>query len=365
MLRSLHLSLLLLLCLVFVGPLDVHAQQRKPDLGPIPVTASDASWGKASAPVTLVMFTDLQCPYCKRLDATIDELKQDYGPKQLRVVIKHMPLPFHKQARSAAEAALALRKLKGDAAFFQFTTAAYGALRGGSWEDVARTIGVTPAKLQRVMDTGTPGKQVDDDLALAKKIGVRGTPNCFVNGVRLNGAQPKEKLVEVIDQQLAAARPGQKELQAARGQADAQRQQGPRAERRHDHGVEGARRCLADRRAQVGARDDGRLLRVPVPVLRAARAHHPPARATIWQAAAGGLQAQPPALPQASRARRPAHHGGLRPPRLGRLLGGPRQALRQQSEPHRCRSGAAGGGSEAEPGDHHAGHPRPEAQAAD
>ncbi len=212
-----HLSLLLLICLVVLGPLDVRAQPQAPDLGPVPVTSSDPSWGDDTAPVTMVVFTDLQCPFCQRIDLTIGELEQDYGPKQLRVIYKHLPLPFHKQARPAAEAADALRRLRGDDAFYKFTTEALSTLRSGSWQDVAKTVGVDSRKLQRLINTGTPGKKVDQDMALAKQLGVRGTPNSFINGLRFSGAQPKAKFVEVIDQQLAAATALRRKGVAAKG----------------------------------------------------------------------------------------------------------------------------------------------------
>src|SRR4030095_1796802 len=86
---------------------------QKADAGPRPLSAQEAARGSASAPVTLVVFTDLECPYCQKLHGTIEDLEHQYGSK-LRIVYKHMPLPMHKQARPAALAAEAVRKLKGE-----------------------------------------------------------------------------------------------------------------------------------------------------------------------------------------------------------------------------------------------------------
>ena len=89
------LSLALVFALALTGWCDVHAA---PDPGPIPVSAADASWGDADAPVTIVHFSDLQCPFCKRAFDTVEALQTKYGPKKIRVVFKHFPLAFHKQA---------------------------------------------------------------------------------------------------------------------------------------------------------------------------------------------------------------------------------------------------------------------------
>jgi len=71
----------------------------------LPVGSDDPVWGSATAPVTIVEFSDLQCPFCSRVQPTIKSLQAKYGPNQLRVVFKHNPLPFHDHARPAAKVA--------------------------------------------------------------------------------------------------------------------------------------------------------------------------------------------------------------------------------------------------------------------
>src|SRR4051794_11950623 len=74
----------------------------QPSSTQIPVGTDDPVWGAPTAPVTIVEFTDLECPFCARVAPTIEVLKQMYGPAQLRLVFKHNPLPFHAHARKAA-----------------------------------------------------------------------------------------------------------------------------------------------------------------------------------------------------------------------------------------------------------------------
>lgn len=217
--KFLPLSILWVAALAIIGIGDVHAQAPVRAVGgPIPITAEDASWGSAAAPVTLVTFTDLQCPFCGRLHGTIEELKKDYGPAKLRVVTKHFPLAFHKQARPAAEAADAVWRLHGGRGFDKFVEDAFTTLRGpqaGTVSDVLRAIGVPEPSVKRL--AAKSAEKVDSDVELGKAIGVEGTPASFINGVFLSGAQPKKALAEEIDKQLAeAARLAQQGVPSAR-----------------------------------------------------------------------------------------------------------------------------------------------------
>jgi len=200
--------LLLTAALTLLGP-DVRAQRAVAAAGPIPVSAQDPSWGHSRAPVTVVVFSDFQCPYCKKLSATVEQLERRYGPRKLRVVYKHFPLPFHKKARPAAEAAAAIYHLAGNAAFWRFAHHAFSTLSrsGGQndWRGAARAASLDVAKIERRLGRGKAAAKIDADIALGKRIGVRGTPASFVNGVLLSGAQPESKFVTVIDEQLAAA----------------------------------------------------------------------------------------------------------------------------------------------------------------
>src|SRR6478609_4854692 len=91
----------------------------------LPVDSDDPVWGSATAPVTLIEFSDFQCPFCSRVQPTIKTLQAKYGPSQLRVVFKHCPLPFHEHARPAAKVADAVLHQGGSSAFYAFLDLAF------------------------------------------------------------------------------------------------------------------------------------------------------------------------------------------------------------------------------------------------
>ncbi|MFS8071457.1 MAG: DsbA family protein, partial [Byssovorax sp.] len=177
------------------------------DLGPVPVTAADPAWGNANAPVTIVEFSDFQCPFCDRLNSTLEQLRKMYGPTRLRIVWKNNPLPFHKHARDAAETAMALHEKGGSSWFWQFHDAVFRKRLTGL-EVLAESYqftGLDPQQVSALVARGTAARKVDDDMALAKQIGATGTPASFINGVFLSGAQPVDAFSKIIDEQLVAA----------------------------------------------------------------------------------------------------------------------------------------------------------------
>src|SRR6478609_12142280 len=175
----------------------------------VPVSAADPQWGSVDAPVTVVEFSDFQCPFCSRVVPTLEQLKKKYGPTQLRIVFKHNPLPFHERARPTAETAAAVFMLAGSEAFFAFHDLAFAnqaSLSQENFEDWATKAGVQAPALRAWLASGRAGQKVDDDMRVAKAVGAFGTPAFRINGVTFSGAQPLDKFVEVVDQQLAAAK---------------------------------------------------------------------------------------------------------------------------------------------------------------
>lgn len=205
---------------VAVGPSVVAADPAPPsgvlavDEGRLPAGASDPSWGSPTAPLTLVIFSDFQCPFCARHAQNVDELKRRYGPETLRVVYKHNPLDFHEDAYDAAAIGAAVHQLGGDAAFWAYHDAIYAP--GGNLREmgalVERALGaaarVAPLSADQVVATAKErgSAKVDADLKLGQRFGVRGTPASFLNGVFISGAQPLEELVRLHDAELVAAR---------------------------------------------------------------------------------------------------------------------------------------------------------------
>ncbi len=168
----------------------------------VPIEDDDAVWGSRLAPVTIVEFSDFQCPYCGKAELTIDALKAEYGKDRLRVVYKHEPLPFHPNARPAAEAAAAIRALGGDDAFWRFHSLAFHnqtALSPASYEDWAQRSGVNLQAFREAVSSGRFADVIVRDQKAGDKLGVNGTPAFFINGISLGGAQPIEKFREVIN----------------------------------------------------------------------------------------------------------------------------------------------------------------------
>ncbi|NUO49075.1 MAG: thioredoxin domain-containing protein [Polyangiaceae bacterium] len=174
----------------------------------VPVTSNDPMWGSRSAPVTIVLYSDYECPFCSKVEKTFDALKEKYGPQKLRIIWKNNPLPFHKNATPASEAANTVFKLGGNDAFWKFHKVAFEnqkALTPENFATWAAEAGVDKAKFMESFNKKEFASKVAEDLAAGKAVGVRGTPASFINGVFLSGAQPQNKFEEIIDKELAEA----------------------------------------------------------------------------------------------------------------------------------------------------------------
>jgi protein-disulfide isomerase len=195
-----------------------YAAPPPPDSGPdedqeppntiwkVPVGKSPAK-GPATALVTMVEFSDYQCPFCKRAQSTVDELMKRYAGK-LRVVFKHNPLPFHQRAMPAANFALEVRAEKGDKGFWLATQRLFE--KNPNLEDddllaIARELKVNEFRVKNALAKLPFKNAIQDDVDLADDVTASGTPVFFINGRKLSGAQPIEKFSALIDQELAAA----------------------------------------------------------------------------------------------------------------------------------------------------------------
>jgi protein-disulfide isomerase len=175
----------------------------------VPISSKDPVWGSRNAPVTLVIFSDFQCPFCSRVEATITQLKEKYGKDKLRVVWKNNPLPFHPNAKPAALAAEAVFRLGGSNAFWKFHDTAFANqkdLGPEKYEQWAGEAGVDKVKFKEMLGKPELASKLDADMAVGKAAGVTGTPASFINGIFLSGAQPVDKFTAIIDEQLAAAK---------------------------------------------------------------------------------------------------------------------------------------------------------------
>ena len=174
----------------------------------VPVDAKDPKWGAESAPVTLVQFVDLECPFSARAALTLEALKHQYGPEKLRIVFKSNPLPFHKRAPMAHDAALAVYALSGPDSFERYKGLIFShrsEISQAKLEEWAEQVGIPALSLKQELLSGRPTAHVVADQEIAAELGLIGTPEFFINGVSLSGAVPADEFVKIIDAELGAA----------------------------------------------------------------------------------------------------------------------------------------------------------------
>ena len=180
----------------------------EPSSREIPVGGADARWGSPSAPVTLVEFLDLECPFCAKVQPTLQALMREYGAEKLRVVWKHDPLPFHEHARAAAAAAQAVLELAGPDTFRRYAELLFrfqSTLDDASLARFAEEVGVASTALfARARAPHVAGK-IDADIELGRRLGETGTPAFRINGASIEGSRPIEEFRAVVDQELAEA----------------------------------------------------------------------------------------------------------------------------------------------------------------
>jgi protein-disulfide isomerase len=171
------------------------------DIGDAPIT------GGENAKVTMVIFSDFQCPFCGRAAATESAIRKKYGNK-IKVAFKHFPLPMHKDAVPASEASMCVYE-QGHDKFWKFHDIAFAAqdkLDPENLAKVAKQSGADEKKFKECFDAHKYADFVKKDQAYGEKLGVRSTPTFFINGQLLSGALPIEQFSEVIDDELANAK---------------------------------------------------------------------------------------------------------------------------------------------------------------
>ncbi len=160
--------------------------------------------GRSDALITVVMWTDYQCPFCKRVQPTVEQVRQHYG-KKLRVVMKHNPLPMHNRAMPAALAAEAAGR---QGKFWEMHEKLYQdprALTDENIERYATELGLSMKKFRRDLQDSKLADRIKAEQAQGSKLGARGTPAFFINGRFLSGAQPFDAFEALIDEELEVA----------------------------------------------------------------------------------------------------------------------------------------------------------------
>ncbi len=169
----------------------------------VPVGSSPER-GSKTAKVTVVQFSDFQCPFCSRVEPTVTQIEKDYG-KDIRVVWKNNPLPFHPNATPAAMAAMAAGEQGKFWEMHDKIFADQAHLDDATYEKYANELGLNINKWKAAITAKKAEPSIKEDMALAERLGARGTPSFFINGRPLRGAQPVEQFKAVIDKEIETA----------------------------------------------------------------------------------------------------------------------------------------------------------------
>jgi protein-disulfide isomerase len=183
-------------------PPDPDAEILDTDDGPIPIDRLDPQQGPRDAHCVLVVFSDFQCPFCKDMADVLARLRRDL-PKQTRLVFKHLPTPMHYHARAASVAAQVVFLEAGTDAFWRFHDRAFAHQHEidesvlAAW---AREEGV-PA--EAITARGVEAeKRVGEDISLAERLGIHGTPHLYVNTRTIAGAYPYEQVRDWVNDEI-------------------------------------------------------------------------------------------------------------------------------------------------------------------
>ncbi len=164
-------------------------------------------FGKKDAPVTIIEYTDFQCPYCGRGHATMKEVMKNY-PDKVRVVLKHLPLDFHPLAMPASKyfEAIALQDHSKAEKFHDLIFANQAKLNQDGekfLKDAAKKAGADLARVEKDLNKESIVARITSDMEEARKFEFSGTPGFLVNGVSLKGAYPFAEFKKIIDKHLA------------------------------------------------------------------------------------------------------------------------------------------------------------------
>ena len=171
------------------------------------VNVSDGSnpvQGSKDAKVTIIEFSDFQCPFCERFFIqTLPQIKKNYiETGKVKFFYRDYPLEFHQYANKAAQAA---RCGKEQGKFWEFHDKIYenqNALDNESLKQDAKDLGLNINEFNRCLDSGKKAKDVLKDFQDGSRYGVTGTPTFFINGIQVVGAQPYEVIQPIIEEAL-------------------------------------------------------------------------------------------------------------------------------------------------------------------
>jgi len=173
------------------------------------------SLGPDSAPITIVEFSDYQCPFCSRFHDDTYQALLDAYPGKIRFVYRNLPLPFHQNAQMGAEAALCA----GDQnAYWEMHDVLFEnqaslnnpegtTLEQATYNQYAQDLGLDVTAFESCMTSHKFAQFIEDDMAFSSNLGVQSTPTFFINGLAIVGAQPLSSFQQLIDKEIAGEIP--------------------------------------------------------------------------------------------------------------------------------------------------------------
>jgi protein-disulfide isomerase len=173
-----------------------------PPRASIDVASTDPVKGPPTAPITIVEYSDFQCPFCARINPTLDQVRKTYGDK-IKIVFKDFPLPNHPQAPKAAEAAHCAGEQGKYWELHDRMFANQQALQVPQLKEYATALGLDMNAFNQCLDSGKHAPRVAANMKSGEALGVGSTPTLYVNGRPVVGAQSFEYFKAVIDEELA------------------------------------------------------------------------------------------------------------------------------------------------------------------
>jgi protein-disulfide isomerase len=160
--------------------------------------------GGADAPVTVVEFSDFQCPYCRAAESTVKAMRAKYGDR-IKFVYMDFPLSFHPHAMDAARAAQCAAEQDKFWPYHDALFADQSKLAESDLKATAKRLGLDTGRFNTCFNQGQPDGRIKAEQQQGEALGVTGTPTFFINGREIVGAQPLDKFAEVIDDETSAA----------------------------------------------------------------------------------------------------------------------------------------------------------------
>ena len=179
-------------------------QAEPPAVRKVDAPADSPSFGPEFAKVTIVEFSDFQCPYCSQAVPSVEKLRQFYG-KDVHFVFRNLPLPMHPNARVAAQAGMAAHAQGKFWLMHDRMFADQHALDRASLERIAENLGLDITRFKADLDSAATKDRIEADMSAATAAGVHGTPTFFINGRQTAGAPAWDALKAEIDQEIAKA----------------------------------------------------------------------------------------------------------------------------------------------------------------